>query len=386
MNNSLAKRGFGHFLRPCITELPLRLSRVTEKALLTYLRSVGSAGNSVLERLREKGLIPGKFNGGGFLFSQFQYMDDLAQCTLHHLTAFNVNSTWALSADITNAPVTTEKPDRLRLYLAENVYVDAGKRVRALPMTIHENVGTTSLSKWGGAPATSRFFTRLPAKSNPAVLAGLRMRNEEREQAEDALQGSNVAILSLPLVSALLPIALFADVGRFAAIAYLLLTDVATMLPLAIKGIELIAFSQRKLDATRLRIYDVLDTKKIGAAELWHAKCTTQNHLLLKGTAFLCVSLVLMVVGVVLEIVARGFLSRKKEEFEYENARSSVMQMWERSARNVHCGYCACEEAGGLIRTSRAKTLSIDGAIRKPFLARWIIPFSANEVAKHKIF
>lgn len=169
---------------------------------------------------------------------------------------------------------------------------------------------TTSIATWQGAPHPSQFHS-VNLEDNLALQAALDASDHHVRQLDDAVTPSNIAILALPLVLCLLPIALFADVRPKAMLLYAMLSDVLTALPMAIKGAELLSISKRRFAAHVTRLGDTSSSNEISvAAELWVCVCRTRADTRPTGVAFVSVAIVTMVTGLVLEVVARRWMRR----------------------------------------------------------------------------
>jgi hypothetical protein len=70
----------------------------------------------------------------------------------------------------------------------------------------------TSFEMWGGRVGLSAVYNMVPSDA-PALVAALELSKLDENQATDALTPSNVAILALPMVLNIIPVALVADVS-----------------------------------------------------------------------------------------------------------------------------------------------------------------------------
>ena len=113
--------------------------------------------------------------------------------------------------------------------------------------------------KFEGIPGMDRMMVKFKENVSPVENVG----NE--------LSPSNIAMLSLPLVMALIPISLFQEVSTAATALYVLLRDVLVAVPLLIKGIELVIVSRN----TKATMYPTLSImgQKYGVYERWSTQC-----------------------------------------------------------------------------------------------------------------
>lgn len=91
-----------------------------------------------------------------------------------------------------------------------------------------------------------RHHVRVKVVRQPAVNLALRAGEFERDILEDADTPSNQAIMILPVALALVPIALFQDASNLATVLYAVATDVVSVMPIAVKGMELVIYGSRR--------------------------------------------------------------------------------------------------------------------------------------------
>ena len=190
--------------------------------------------------------------------------------------------------------------------------------------TLLRKEGTTIIGFWngsryGGRPST---FGKVTLDQTPSVKAALEKLENSIQQANDALAPSSIAILVLPLFLNLIPIALLSSVTTFFMLFYTLLTDILTVVPMGIKGVELISIGSLTHKSLVVRISSsvVLPRSKSAAAELWSSECYAPSSVHGRGVFFLVLSIVFMVIGIVIEILAQVYMKRKqaymKKEFQ----------------------------------------------------------------------
>lgn len=243
------------------------------------------------------------------------------KCTLHRAAALRFGDTWHLQQYITSAPLHEQLPDLGRENIAEFPTVINGKYANPFEMCLLENNtdiwlnATTSLNIGRGASRPSSFG-RILLEDNPAILASLDRSDLYIQQAEDALAPSNIAILVLPIFLNLVPIALLTEVSTFIMLMYTVLSDVLTVVPLAIKGFELIAIASRPHTTSVVRISSAvtLPRSEAAAAELWSAECRAFDNIRPAGIIFVTLAFVFMVFGIVSEFVAKSYVRRRREK------------------------------------------------------------------------
>lgn len=147
----------------------------------------------------------------------------------------------------------------------------------------------------------------------------------------DSDTASNIAILLLPVGLALLPLSLFQDVGTGVTLLYVLFTDIISVLPVAIKGVELIELAAHEHNARTAYVYGSYKSQVV-ATEMWVSSCKLKDFVRIRGIALLTVAFTSMIVGLILEFVVRHRLEKYKEvtqsylvkELEIEEERSSL--------------------------------------------------------------
>jgi len=110
----------------------------------------------------------------------------------------------------------------------------------------------------------------------------------------------------------LIPVALVADVSRTTAVFLAVLSDVLTSLPMAIKGVELLAISGNRFLSVATRVGDVRSENGSVAAEMWMVSCGTYDQVRPIGIAFLVVSISFMFLGIALEFLCRWYVNRNR--------------------------------------------------------------------------
>lgn len=202
--------GFGPFRSNCITDLESTGTAKLWNTIMQFQKSILPAGKRALKeaKLGWRSVWP---------HSNFTYEEDINQCRLAHAVAYRVNGTWSVLGSVTDSPPNIRKENFQRRYIEE--YLMPGKEARArvgnlkinLPEIRNENVivtdSTTSMSTWGGMPASSIFSEVAPLERNPGIAAALARGRRWFQQAEDSRAVSNIAIMVLSACLSLVPIA-----------------------------------------------------------------------------------------------------------------------------------------------------------------------------------
>lgn len=197
-------------------------------------------------------------------------------------------------------------PDRERLYLSETLFVDADSHIRALKMAVSNETSVTTWTSPSSGYATASYLSDIVNLFRTPVLDDVRrMQMYSRQHVYELLSSYNIAILLGPLATSLMPASAIADVTPLLGLPYLLLTDVFAMLPLLIKGTELVSLSKQSQSTVHARIFDSLDQDYTATALIWSTTCNAREHMYRKGISLLVTAIVLMLLGKTLEVVFR---------------------------------------------------------------------------------
>lgn len=313
VTKKLSRYGYGRLNTTCTTEHSLRLRPEEVRAIHTYSDAIAAIARPAARRLLNKDWPNAQ------PYDTFRYRDSVETCTLNHLVAYRTRGVWGLNTGFTNIAPTLSVNDRGRRYLLEILHIH-NNAITPLRVTLPRRPPATGwlldaatvLEEWGGRPESSMFRTPASVRDNAAMTAARQCGRDAREQVEDATTASSVAIMSIPLIFATVPIAALADVAPAATALYAIATDVVTALPLMIKGFELMRFAQLEHTASRTWVYGGTTLDDIAVAETWHAECSAESRILVKGRIFVSVALVGMMLGCALEIVFLLKLRRSK--------------------------------------------------------------------------
>ena len=261
------------------------------------------------------------------------------QCTVMHTVGFrrHAGGKFNLGASLTNAPPTESRSEKERHYLAERWTYDEKKDiVRAVPIPsyvrgdVHglRNDTTTALFTWGGNVQVS-YFLGIPTAQGPAMRRVNEATSHLQDSIHDGIAASNIAILIFPGFLAMIPISTFefpSLEGKLSKVmVYSALTDVVAVLPLFIKGAELLVLATRK--HTRCTAWTVgVEGNGVAVIELWCADCVHHSSFQKYGAVFIVVALVFSVLGVALEILAFTWVRRKRRHM-----RRADSKWWERT-------------------------------------------------------
>lgn len=338
VNTSTSLYGWGLMGKPCLTELESEPADTPVEAMETYLQAMNKVADTVAKDANMSDWEAPS------TFIRFSYRSRTESCKLFHYVGFRVNGRWGVNTGFTNDKPNLFKEEWHRSYLVEILRLENDK-ITPTPLYMRKRISsegneferntTTLIATWGGAPATSLFTGVFNAANNPAVKAAIAVGADTREQVEDATTASNIAILIAPLALATVPVALFSNVDTFSLLAYTIVTDILSAMPLAIKGVELMQFGSHKYKATRTWLYGGRSEVDLAAAETWYAECDASSWVVLVGRVFLSMAILSMFLGVLFEVYARKVFEKrrlKRKEKLYEEWEMKASRMWTSSS------------------------------------------------------
>lgn len=260
---------------------------------------------------------------------EFDYVTETTSCRVNYAGGVRVHGKWYMLSTITSKLAAMNVPFPERQTIAEYHHILPNKSLdnslnMAMPIRpedgddsphVLENHTTTLLIAGGGSSQPSDFG-RVFIDDIPALNDALDILDLSVQQANDALTPSSIAILILPLVLNLVPSVLLMPLsGSVTMLVYILITDVVTVIPLTIKGIELVVIGNHKAYSVSGRITSPVNGT-LGAAagaQIWGARCQAKKDLITVGTVFVCLACFSLVIGIALEWVSREYVLRKTE-------------------------------------------------------------------------
>lgn len=316
-------RGLESVDTQCATEREVKDNKNITVDLVDVLPKWANLLNETSSSIADSAGLPWGSKAAGV--ARFWYPDRENQnCTLFHTMGIRSKGIWYVQARITADNSSNENTAGSdNSYIIEHITPRSptvfGSPLVMTRLPINENAtqfgaSTTSLELWS-RPAPDSVGVNADISRNVAFRAALSDGDNWHQQAQDAEQVSNIAILLLPLAMNLVPVALIADVNTFGMLLYTALTDVLTTVPLCIKGVELISISKRRFTATSAQITGALEagSRETAVAEAWVAKCRLKDHArhFNLGVIFVVLSITLMMFGVACEFVARWYVKKR---------------------------------------------------------------------------
>lgn len=229
-------------------------------------------------------------------------------CSMENIRAIRKNSVWYLRAALTNRPIRVYAPDWDRQILQEwvaNSYEQSLTALQPSLTTLQLENTTTFLTMWSGFGSTIQQDDF--EDPNSPIAQAFSQNLVDVDLASDAITPSNIAILALPLVMNLVPIAFIADLNTFAMLSYVLVTDLFSTVPFLIKGVELIR-SSRPREPVVFSFFAGNET--IGEMQAWAVDCRGQERFRAIGIAFVVVAVAALIIGLLLELWANKFMTR----------------------------------------------------------------------------
>lgn len=325
----------------CITELSgtTALENETENGDYTYskeelLKAFQAREDALFEnRYRIADVIVGNWSDPDTRRA-YNYNASSQHCKIHHEGGVKVANNWYLFTSVLNKPMYEYLPLFGRQSITEMLHVAENRSLiplhyraynRTEDGTEHNwiNDTTTMLVSGQGGTSLARF-QRIYPEEIPSLLSAIEDSDLWIQQAQDATTPSSLAILILPVFLNLVPIALLAQVKTSVMILYTILSDVVTVIPLGVKGVELIHISNQRHIASTIRLTSFRNgsTTETAAMQIWVAECKADQNLRILGIVFLTIAVVSLVVGVTLEFVAKAYMTRrtlKRRLFNLEN-------------------------------------------------------------------
>lgn len=285
----------------------------------------------------------------------FSYNTTSNVCITSEAAGIRVGPHWYHLTSVTNAPLPDNLPLFGRQFISEYMRVDgAGRMAKPLRFKLNkrppdgdptpyilQNDTTTSLASNRGSVGP-HSYGRIYPNLIPAYEAAFDLSDLSIQQANDALTPSSLSILLLPLTLNLIPLALLAPTGSFSMLMYTLMSDVITVVPLALKGIELIYIGRERHVAAAIRFSTAVNgsLSETAGMELWTTECRARENVVPTGISFLVLAIVFIVIGVYLELAAKAHVDRwsfkrKLLKLEFENPLPSFRPLQSISTGNT---------------------------------------------------
>lgn len=301
----------------------------------------------------------GNWTSGTFKLEPAVRINDGQHCVVDSASAYYRDNAWYLRSAVTNHPLQQHLADFRRHLLIEYVPVppsiiannsgpEDGSALRvnktdSSMKTIHIRLSdgrlemaTALLLMWQG-----RGYTGTMPKdddfSDPImpVTQAFRENLVHIDQASDSITLSNIAILALPMVMTLVPLAFIADVTALGMLLYVVLTDVLSTIPFLVKGIELILWSS---PSNEIVVSFHAGDDSLRLVEVWAVQCRGQVLFRNAGMVFVIVSIAALITGIVIEVWAKlrmSALQKKADLLHSESRKLGVYDQRDSEAKSV---------------------------------------------------
>lgn len=231
-------------------------------------------------------------------------------CSMEIIRAIRHDARWFLSASVTNRPLHIFMPKGERHVLQEWVADTYGPSMTTLQYNLEterlEN-STTFLTMWSGYGLTLAE-TDFDDPNSPVAQA-FAQNLVAVDLAGDAITPSNIAILTLPLAMNLIPIAFIADMNTWAMLTYVLVTDLFSIVPFLIKGIELIRSAEPRQPVV-FTFFAGNDT--LAEMQAWAVECRGKEQFRYIGVTFVVIAVAALMLGLWLEVIANRYMARQR--------------------------------------------------------------------------
>lgn len=277
----------------------------------------------VIPNFTTKGSVPSDIK------SRIKYAERRLLCEMHIVTGFRrgQDSAFRLAFNLQNANRSKFLPIGVRQAVIEYPRVVNGKLgdnlLMWLPVRGRDNVtrrvfrgdATTVIRQVRFGPLRQSAFAPLSIQDNPSIRAAIEKGSLYEQQAVSTLTASSIAILVFPIGLNLVPLALISKITYLEMLVSILLTDTLTVLPLAIKGGELLTISKDRYRAVTVRMSSAMgsDGRKPDSviAESWASECRVKGNIGATGVTFLVVAFCCWVLGVAAEVLAYWYVRNR---------------------------------------------------------------------------
>lgn len=301
----------------------------------------------------------GNWTSGTFKLDPTARINDGQRCLVDSASAYYRDNAWYIRSAVTNHPLQQHLADFRRHLLIEYVPVPPsivannsgtadGSALRAnntdsSMKTIHIRLSdgrlemaTALLLMWQGRGYTGTMpddddFSDPIAPVTQAFKENL----VHIDQASDSITLSNIAILALPMVMTLIPLAFIADVTALGMLLYVMFTDVLSTIPFLVKGIELILWSS---PSNEIVVSFHAGDDSLRLVEVWAVQCRGQVLFRNAGVVFVIVSIAALIMGIALEVWAKvrmSALQKKADLLHSESRKLGVHDQYDSGAKSV---------------------------------------------------
>ena len=281
---------------------------------------------------------------GPFEMANWDLRRGTLTCSLDRVSAYIVNSTIYLIAEITNNPVQEIVADPERQLITEFVSTELNESLKMItPKAIFEEIGNGNVTPGKNETSTTLFerhsnFVALASvgnmgfSDNPSLKYAVRETAVQIDLAEDAITVSNIAILALPMVMSFIPVAFIAELSTCATLWYVVFTDIFSAIPFVVKGVELIIAANPNTEV--ITVYRS-GNSTAGQLEIWIGSCTGTDYLRAIGISFVTLGLFSIIFASLLELYANIYMKRKRIKLGMQAAGPFGMALFQKMSGSV---------------------------------------------------
>lgn len=288
------------------------------RSVIVKARSALFNSLSTMNGIPDKTRTDLSWNNGLFELKGWNLRREDQVCVLDRASAYNRNGDIFVTADMTNFPIDLVVEDKKRQVITEYVKDDLSGSLEM----IHYDYNTSAIGgKRGCLKKATNILGRWSNKvsltatgnmkfdDNPALPTALSLNRVSVDISSDSITRSNGALLILPMVMSLIPVAFIAELNTWATFWYIIFTDIFSLIPFAIKGFELIQSSKKSSDV--IHVYRS-GNSTLGQMEIWVASCQGQRSFRTVGIIFVVLALIFLILGISLEFFANSYMRKQR--------------------------------------------------------------------------
>lgn len=317
-----------------------------EQSLIDDIIEIKNKGEALSPSILNSYRLPWK--NKGYINDAYAITDErivsIRKCDAYRALGIRVNGTWGFAVSYYRDNENFNAGKYQRIWLTEFITKN-GVNLSQLHMSTPQCTGShgekvkftgvqdatatkhrdVSLVKWDHFQRSTEHVEE-HAGMEPAIEAG----DRHAELLQDSSAASNIAILLLPGLLTLFPIGLFDDASLKTLIIFSLATDILSVLPIIIKGSEMIHYGRKEYFGNEIRFHGSIDDSSgIAIVQFLPAKCSFKSSQLRTGIILLAIGLLLMTMGLSLEYWSIRRVQKKKEEDEdHLGANYGLLYYW----------------------------------------------------------
>lgn len=251
----------------------------------------------------------------------------IRKCRAYRAIGYRVNGTWGIGASVFRYPYDYNAADWNKTSITEFLTVKNNSLSqhkfwspvcntdRNATDWVHGTAieeGWVGTVRWDHDPKGSDSKTEF-IETHYGLIDALGAGEKQKEILQDSGTLSNIAVLMLPGALTLFPIGLFQEVGLGTVIMFSIATDVVSVLPVLIKGIEMVVYGVRKYYGLVSEFTGSSEINELGVAQVYPAVCEFQSWIKNLGIALICIAIFLMILGISLEFISLWNAKRKRK-------------------------------------------------------------------------